>query len=164
MPPLDSAVRNEHSEEAHDRRVVSDPNRHLIVDAMNVIGSRPNGWWRDRDAAIREFLHRLARYAAYDAVDITVAIDGRPLDDIPEGDHDGIEVLYARRPGRNAADDRIVEYIKSAPGATSLEVVTSDRDLAARARRLGAHVTGPQKLLEALDRIDQLPPASNTNP
>jgi len=127
---------------------------HLVVDAMNVIGSRPTGWWRDRDGAVRSLLLRLTAFAAADRVAVTVAIDGRPLSDIAEGERDGIEVLYARRAGRNAADDRIVEYIGAAADPTSLEVVTSDRDLAARARSLGAQVTGPQQLLDALDRWD----------
>ena len=121
---------------------------------MNVIGSRPTGWWRDRQGAVRTLLQRLARYAAAEHVAVTVVIDGRPLPDIPEGQHDALEVLYARRSGRNAADDRIIEYIESAPGPTSLEVVTSDRDLAARARSLGAHVSGPQQLLDSLDRVE----------
>ena len=67
---------------------------------------------------------------------------------------DAIEVLYAHRSGRNAADDRIVEYIAAAADSKGLEVVTSDRDLAARARSLGAQVSGPQPLLAALDRAD----------
>src|SRR6266487_2958448 len=107
---------------------------------MSVIGSRPTGWWRDRDGAVRNLLRRLTAFAAADRIAVTVVIDGRPLSDIAEGERDGIEVLYARRSGRNAADDRIVEYLAAAADPTSVEVVTSDRDLAARARCLGARV------------------------
>jgi predicted RNA-binding protein with PIN domain len=83
--------------------------RHLVIDAMNVIGSRPNGWWRDRNGAVRTLVDRLARFAAGEHIAVTVVIDGRPLPDIPEGQRDGVEVLYANGRGRNAADDRIVE-------------------------------------------------------
>src|SRR5437868_2206071 len=100
---------------------------------MNVIGSRPNGWWRDRDGAIRRLVHRLARFAAAERVAVTVVVDGRPLPDIAEGVMDAIEVLYAHRSGRNAADDRIIEYLAAATDAASLEVVTSDRELVDRA-------------------------------
>ena len=124
---------------------------------MNVIGSRPNGWWRDRESAIRLLVQRLAGLAAVDCVAVTVIIDGRPLPDIAEAVHDGIEVLYAPRSGRNAADDRIVEYVADVSDPGSLEVVTSDRDLATRVRRLGAHVSGPQQLLNALDGADPKP-------
>ena len=121
---------------------------------MNVIGSRPTGWWRDRPGAVRTLLQRLARYAAAEHVAVTVVIDGRPLPDIPEGQHDGIDVLYARRTGRNAADDRIIEYLAAASDPPAVEVVTSDRELATRARSLGAHVSGPQQLLDSLDRVE----------
>jgi predicted RNA-binding protein with PIN domain len=131
--------------------------QHLVVDAMNVIGSRPNGWWRDRDGAVRTLVQRLARLGVAESVAVTMVIDGRPLREIAEGEHNGIEVLYARRSGRNSADDRIVEYVAECANPGSLEVVTSDRDLTARARTLGARVSGPQQLLEALDRADSAP-------
>ena len=72
---------------------------HLVVDGMNVIGTRPDGWWRDRAGATRRLLARL--HALHDATGdpVTVVLDGRPLPDVPEGDHDGVHVLYAR-PGR----------------------------------------------------------------
>lgn len=127
----------------------------LIVDAMNVIGSRPNGWWRDRDGAIRRFVDELQRYASADGRAITVVIDGRPLPRLPEGAVDGIEVLYARRSGANAADDRIIEYLRAAADASAYQVVTSDRTLADRARRCGASVCGASWLLEQLDAPDR---------
>ena len=70
---------------------------HLVVDGMNVIGSRPDGWWRDRDGAVRRLLHRLVRLATSgdQAGDITLVLDGRPLEDLPEGAHDGVRVVYA---------------------------------------------------------------------
>lgn len=127
----------------------------LIVDAMNVIGSRPTGWWRDRPAAIRTLIARLQHLRAVDGDDVTVVVDGRPLDDIPEGDHHGITVLYAARPGPNAADDRIVEYVAAHPSPQSLTVITSDRTLITRIHACGATTEGPTTLLHRLDDLDR---------
>jgi predicted RNA-binding protein with PIN domain len=126
----------------------------FLVDGMNVIGSRPNGWWRDRDAAARALLGRLQELAARSDDEFTLVLDGRPLDDVPEGRHEGVEVRYARRPGRNAGDDRIVETLAADPDPATSCVVTSDRDLADRARELGAAVVGARSLLA---RVDALP-------
>jgi hypothetical protein len=128
---------------------------HLIVDAMNVIGSRPNGWWRDRDGAVIRLVESLQALAyAEPEQDITLFVDGRPIRGLAEGQHDGVHVLYARRAGRNAADDRIVEYLDRHPDAESLEVITSDRDLIDRARRRGARISGPTVLLARLDELE----------
>jgi predicted RNA-binding protein with PIN domain len=127
----------------------------IVVDAMNVIGTRPDGWWRDRPAAIRRLVGRLQALAASgEPRAITVAIDGRPVRGLPEGTHDGVEVLYAARDGANAADDRIAEYVRAYPDPSQLEVVTSDRMLVHRVRIHGATVTGPQELLARLDALD----------
>ena len=129
---------------------------HLVVDGMNVIGSRPDGWWRDRPAAARRLHARLARLAPADETfdGITLVLDGRPRADLPEGVHDDVAVAYARRGGRNAADDRIVEIVRSDPDPEGLTVVTSDRELAARVRVHGAAVIGAGELLHRLDDLD----------
>ena len=126
----------------------------LVVDAMNVIGSRPTGWWRDRDGAVRRLVERLQRLATQDQQPITVVIDGRPMSDLPEGAHASVEVLYASRAGRNAADDRIVELLDALPDATRVEVVTSDRELRRRAEERGVRVRGAGQLLRRLDELD----------
>ncbi len=120
--------------------------RRVIVDGMNVIGSRPDGWWRDRDGAVRRLHTRLVTRAREQDEDVILVLDGRPLDDLPEGVHDGIDVRYARRRGRDAADDRIVEVVAADDDPTALTVVTSDRGLADRVRALGASVTGARSL------------------
>jgi predicted RNA-binding protein with PIN domain len=132
-------------------------NRHLVIDAMNVIGSRPTGWWRDRTGALRALVARLQRLAAIERDEITVVVDGRPLPDLPEGIHDGVQVLYARRSGPNAADDRIVEFVEAHPEPSNVEVVTSDRDLIRRVAEHGARIHGPRRLLERLDQLDPEP-------
>jgi predicted RNA-binding protein with PIN domain len=128
----------------------------LVVDAMNVIGSRPDGWWRDRDGAVRRLLGRLQDLAASTPGEqIVLVADGRPLRDVPEGAHDGVHVLYARRGGANAADDRIVEVLEALGGeANNATVVTSDRELMRRVTALGASTVGARTLLTRLDALD----------
>jgi predicted RNA-binding protein with PIN domain len=114
-----------------------------IVDGMNVIGSNPNGWWRDRPRA------RLALTAAIDSwsannpdvAPVTVVYDGRPTPAESTGPADDVEVRYAPG-GPNAADDVIVELVRLAADPAAIVVVTSDAPLVERVRRAGAAVEG----------------------
>jgi predicted RNA-binding protein with PIN domain len=124
-----------------------------VVDGMNVIGSRPDGWWRDRDAAALRLLHRLQRAAVGSGEAYALVLDGRPSATVAEGDHGGVEVRYARRRGRDAADDRIVELVAADSDPASLRVVTSDRALADRVTALGATTEGAGAFLGRLDRL-----------
>jgi predicted RNA-binding protein with PIN domain len=124
---------------------------------MNVIGSRPDGWWRDRPRAARRLLARLQALHRVAGDPVTLVLDGRPLPDVGEGTHDGVQVLYARRAGRDAADDRIVELVEDLEGDAEVSVVTSDRGLRARVHQLGATVTGAGRLLERLDHLSESP-------
>lgn len=129
---------------------------HLVVDGMNVIGTRPDGWWRDRAGATRRLLTRLQALRRVTGEPVTLVLDGRPLPDVPEGDHDDVQVLYARRGGRDAADDRLVEFVRDLDDTgdvTDVTVVTSDRGLRARAHELGATVVGAASLLADLDHL-----------
>lgn len=125
--------------------------RRLVVDARNVIGSRPDGWWRDIDAAVRRLTGRLRRYATATETEITVVIDGHPIDGVPEGRDGRLDVHYAPDRGPDAADDHIVQLLEI-PRPTT--VVTADRDLRARAAARGADLEGPQQLLARLDQLD----------
>lgn len=126
----------------------------LVIDAMNVIGSRPTGWWRDRAGATRRLVARAEALAGTGEVaEVTVVVDGRPVDGLPEGRRGALRLLYAPRRGRNAADDRIVELVGADAEPGSLCVVTSDRQLAARVRALGASVAGAGALLQKLDAL-----------
>ena len=118
----------------------------LVVDAANVVGSVPDGWWRDRAGAAERLLHRLAR-----ALPRTLALpDGygwvRRCVVVLEGRGaaapDVAAVDVVRAPG--SGDDTIVSVAE--PGAV---VVTADRGLRAR---LPAGVTalGPATLLALL--------------
>jgi predicted RNA-binding protein with PIN domain len=127
---------------------------HLIVDAINVIGSRPTGWWRDRAGAVRTLVRRLQELAADQRCTITVVVDGRPMRGLSEGEHDGVRVLYAARGGPDAADDRIVDLLAGEDDASGFDVVTSDRRLRERVRALGAGVRSARWLLDALDALE----------
>ena len=112
----------------------------LIVDGMNVIGSRPDGWWRDRRGAMRRLVTALERVDDHDAV--VVVLDGKPFD----LDSDRVEVRFASRRGPDAADDDIAAM--AGEGDT---VVTSDAELERRVRRNGASVVGAGALRRRLD-------------
>lgn len=121
----------------------------LLVDGNNVIGSVPDGWWRDRPGAVRRLVARLQCFVAATGSPLQVVFDV-PQADLTEGDHDGVVVHYATRRGRDAADDRILELLDQG-FHDAVEVVTSDRNLADGARHRGAHVTGAGELLGRLD-------------
>jgi predicted RNA-binding protein with PIN domain len=119
----------------------------VIVDGNNVIGTVPDGWWRDRPAAVRRLLRRMQRLAAQSGDELVLVLDVA-APDLPEGDHTGVEVVYARRSGRDAADDRIRELVAERH-AEPLEVVTSDRALAEDVRAV-AQVVPATRFLDRL--------------
>ena len=115
----------------------------LVVDAANVVGSRPTGWWRDRAGAARELVARL-RAATSDGLleaPVVVVLEGRARDGAVAEDADGVEVVHARGEG----DDTIIEVV-AAHARDAVTVVSADRGLAARVREHGADVVGPSWL------------------
>jgi hypothetical protein len=133
----------------------------LLVDAANVVGSRPDGWWRDRTGAAARLLARLAavRGAAVTPpngrgpiAEVVAVVEGRARD-VPAPD--GVRVVRAAGSGDDALAEAAGELVRD--GGQVL-VVTADRGLRARLPD-GVAVTGPGWLLEQLDRIDCAPPA-----
>jgi len=116
------------------------------VDGMNVIGTRPTGWWRDRPRAMRELVESLGAWAERKGETVGVVFDGREVP-IPEGP---VEVTFAPG-GPNAADHVIAELVEAAADPGALRVVTSDRALAERVRAAGAEVVGARGFRELLD-------------
>jgi len=110
-----------------------------LVDASNVVGSRPDGWWRDRQGATARLLDALREFAGDDD-DVVVVLDAGPQE---WAGRDGpFEVAIAPRRGRDAADDEIARRLDADDDPSSIRVVTSDADLAQRARARGADVVG----------------------
>ncbi|WP_045559891.1 NTP pyrophosphohydrolase [Streptomyces sp. FxanaA7] len=112
----------------------------VIVDAANVIGSVPDGWWRDRRGAAERLRDRLARDGVpgrEEPVELVMVVEGaaRGVEPVP-----GVRVEAAPRSG----DDRIVELVAEEGAARPCLVVTADRELRRRVAELGAEVTGPR--------------------
>jgi predicted RNA-binding protein with PIN domain len=105
-----------------------------LVDGMNVIGSRPDGWWRDRRAAQRALVVALGELGEA----VTVVFDGAAHETDPPA---AVEVAFAPH-----ADDEITA--RASPGIT---VVTSDRELAQRVRAAGAEVLPAKAFRDRLD-------------
>jgi predicted RNA-binding protein with PIN domain len=110
-----------------------------LVDGMNVIGTRPDKWWKDRDAAMLKLVDQLERWAASEGEDVTVVFERQPSPPIRST---VIEVAHAPKPKTNAADDEIVRRLKADDEAHAVRVVTSDRALSERAYATGATVEG----------------------
>jgi uncharacterized protein YaiI (UPF0178 family) len=108
-----------------------------LVDAMNVIGTRPDGWWHDRHAAMVRLVDQLERWVAATGEDVTVVFERRPS---PPISSPLVEIAHAPRPGRNAADDEIVRRLRDDPDPTAVRVVTADHALADQVRFLNALV------------------------
>src|SRR3984885_808241 len=118
------------------------------VDGMNVIGTRPDGWWRDRDAAMLRLVDLLERWAAAEGEDVVVVFERKPSPPIRST---VIEVAHAPRPRRDAADDEIVRRVRSEPEPALGRVVTSDRWLADQVSLLGAAVHGADMFRALID-------------
>lgn len=124
----------------------------IVVDAANVIGSRPDGWWRDRAGAARRLLTKLAAHQEQlgDSSPITVILEGaaRPAADaVADGQ---LRVVLAAGSG----DDTIVDVVRAAAEQEPerpITVVTADRALRTRVEALGATTTGPNWLWTRLD-------------
>jgi uncharacterized protein YaiI (UPF0178 family) len=108
-----------------------------IVDAMNVIGSRPDGWWKNRSRAMAALVEQLDRWAPTQSLPVTVVFE-RPMS--PPIVSSVIEIANAPRAAPNSADDEIVRLIEADDRPHELTVVTSDSTLADRVRSAGASV------------------------
>jgi predicted RNA-binding protein with PIN domain len=108
-----------------------------LVDGMNVIGTRPDTWWRDRHRAMVDLVRRLERWSADDGEDVTVVFEAPPSPPIVST---VIQIAHAPRAGRDSGDDEIIRVLRSEPDPATVRVVTSDHWLGDRARALGATV------------------------
>ena len=104
---------------------------------MNVIGTRPDGWWRDRDGAMLRLVDQIERWVASAGDEVTVVFERPPSPPIRSS---VIEVAHAPRPKPHAADDEIVRRLRALSDSAAVRVVTSDRWLSDQAWALGATV------------------------
>lgn len=124
--------------------------RHF-VDGNNVMGSRPDGWWRDRGGAARRLVEQVAAMARAVGGEWTVVFDSPPRKGAAPPRVEGVTVEYAARPGRNGADDHIVRLLEQLPAGSDAVLYTSDRGLRKRAESAGARVEGARSLLARLE-------------
>lgn len=133
----------------------------IIVDAANVMGSRPDGWWRDRVGAARRLLGELSCLAFDGLTSLPESLGGSVLERwyptfvvvlegaaarMAEPDPDGSRLSVVRASG--SGDDAIAKLAEQTGGQRL--VVTADRELRARCEAVGAAVVGPRWLLDLL--------------
>jgi hypothetical protein len=115
----------------------------VIVDGANVVGSVPDGWWRDRASAAVRLRDRLAPLQVTGLpelpgpLEILLVVEGRARD-IPQAGG-GVRIERASRSG----DDKIVDLVRAEGADRRTIVVTADRGLRERVTALGAEVRGP---------------------
>jgi hypothetical protein len=134
----------------HTGGVVDDAVRLLVVDAANVVGSRPDGWWRDRAGAARRLLAGLAvlREQLPESRELVVVLEGAAK---AVQDNEFQDIRIVRAPG--SGDDAIVAVTAESDTPEHTLVVTADRGLRARVEALGARTAGPRWLLDRIDSI-----------
>lgn len=118
----------------------------LLVDAANVVGSRPTGWWRDRPGAAADLHRRLCAAVAAGALPapVVVVLEGTARRGVEAGERDGVRIVHADGVG----DDTLVVIASEADRPVTL--VSADRTLGERVRVVGARVVGPSWLLDRL--------------
>jgi predicted RNA-binding protein with PIN domain len=118
----------------------------LVVDAANVVGSRPDGWWKDRAGAARRLHERLlVADTSYD--EVVLVLEGAAKAGVRAGRDAHVRTVHA--PGHG--DDAIVEQARAAAErGDRVAVVTADRMLQARVQGVGAVALGPSWLLDQL--------------
>lgn len=125
----------------------------LLVDAANVVGSRPDGWWRDRAGAAGRLLDQLAAVPGAEVAgatvdEVVVVLEGQARAGAPPTPEDQVgEVPVRVVHAAGSGDDTLAELC--GPGVV---LVTADRELAGRAKDAGADVASPRRLLEVLER------------
>ena len=120
--------------------------RLLVVDGANVVGSRPDGWWKDRASAAQRLHERLlVADLSYD--DVVLVLEGAAKGGVPAGRDGHLRTVHARGSG----DDEIVAQVKTAAERGDVvTVVTADRMLQSRVAAAGATSMSPSWLLDQL--------------
>jgi predicted RNA-binding protein with PIN domain len=119
----------------------------LVVDGANVVGARPDGWWKDRAGAARRLHEQLVTADLDDAItEVVLVLEGQAKAGVKKGRDGHVTVVHAPQDG----DSEIVRQAhKAADAGNDVTVVTADRLLAARVAKAGGTV-GPTWLLDWL--------------
>ncbi len=115
---------------------------------MNVIGTRPDGWWTNRPAAAANLVSRVERWARAGGHQVTVVFEQPPS---PPLSSSVLEVAHAPSAARNSADDEIVRLVQADGQPQQLTVVTSDTALARRVHAVGASVFPAARFRDLID-------------
>ena len=117
-----------------------------LIDGMNVVGSRPDGWWRDRTGAKRALIGQLDNFRRATSDEIVVVLDGAPIE-LPEH---SVEVVFAGG-ARDAADVEILRRAEACADPAAARVVTSDGALARAVAAAGVEVVSAGSFRARLD-------------
>jgi predicted RNA-binding protein with PIN domain len=122
----------------------------IVVDAANVVGSRPDGWWKDRAGAARRLVDEIIDAVGAGRLEppVVVVLEGDARDGVAEGEAiEGVGVVHA--PGEG---DETIEAVASESAVdTEVVVVTADRRLSSVTGAAGALVRGPRWLREKIE-------------
>ena len=115
---------------------------------MNVIGSRPDGWWKDRRGAQARLVEQLERWALTTGNQVAVVFEGPGRAPIVS---ESVEVHHAPKAAANSADDEIVRLVSADEHPADVTVVTSDSALAKRVDSMGASVWPASRFRDLID-------------
>lgn len=121
----------------------------LIVDAANVVGSRPDGWWRDRAGAARRLHDQLTATEVAAKDEVVLVVEGRARAGCPAGQDGHVRTVHAPASGDDAIVDEVVSQVSVGDGR-AVSVVTADRGLVARVTEAGGRTHSPRWLLDQL--------------
>lgn len=117
----------------------------LVVDGANVVGARPDGWWKDRAGAARR-LHEALIVADLPHDQVILVLEGAAKAGVPAGSDGHLRVVHAAKDG----DAEIVRQAHAAADAGhQVQIVTADRLLSVRVARAG-ETLGPRWLLDRI--------------
>ena len=120
----------------------------LIVDGANVVGSRPDGWWRDRAGAARRLQQRLLTAGLpYD--EVVLVLEGKARRGNPVGQDGRLRTVHAPGSGDDAIVEAVIAEAEIGDGR-EVTVATADRVLRERVKAAGARSVSPSSLLDQL--------------
>jgi hypothetical protein len=120
----------------------------LIVDGANVVGSRPDGWWRDRAGAAHRLREQLST-AVLPHDEVVLVLEGAARQGNPAGRDGRLRTVHAHGSGDDAIVEAVVEQVDVGDGR-EVTVVTADRLLRNRVEAAGAGSVSPSWLLDQL--------------